>query len=536
MLIYSPQLNQIAATFEILLQHKVHYLHNMRLPINRLPSEIFSHILSYFKDSLTPFPHDRIFLWSDAPPLGSWHRASLVCRRWRQEVLGAPQLWTVIKVNDDSDAVYRWATAWMSRAGALPLAVIFNTTLNRHRSSQKDILKILSEWRRIHAICFYKEVQRKKLKTILKRVAGHLETLYVLAKSTYRQADLPYIFPRLQVLSVTRSSDWRMWSMHGLRYLCLASGSTYGWNVDVLDRFYNLLVNNAQLEELMLETIGIDIAEDDWNQVLSIVDSYTPVHMPCLRRLWIREQDHYYGLRPMIEFLGNALDLPPACARFYMTRNLSPRGARFYPVTRLVVNTSGTFVGTDGTTVGVLEAYGLGPRPVQPIDCAQVQELWLHTDLDRSPGDVLDWDGATLIKDMTNVTKLVIERKIQFWLQALEQSLPALKELHVLPQQDCERQAILRFLTHRKQNGLMVDSLRLIGDPSSRRSYRVFNSWKGISHDFSCQTNQVILEELHMPEWTYYRDTVVERLGLPEACKHPSPTSTIWQPVTSRLF
>lgn len=65
----------------------------MRAPANRLPPDDFRQIMIYLKDYHMPLL--AVCLDCDKwkrPFLGSWHRASGVCRQWRQETLNTQSL------------------------------------------------------------------------------------------------------------------------------------------------------------------------------------------------------------------------------------------------------------------------------------------------------------------------------------------------------------------------------------------------------------------------------------------------------------
>lgn len=509
----------------------------MRASINHLPSEILSQILLGLRDNVMPFPILGHYSDGDCdpPPTGLWHRASLVCRRWRQEVLGTPGLWTTIRVNDDSASVYRWATVWLSRSGTLSLTVMFDTPLKYRRIDREDVVLILSEGHRIGALCFYAFIGRKTLKTILDHVTGHLETLYVPADDNQEIGSLPCELPWLQTLVVTDGSVWPTWSMRGLRHLILNCLCRH-WKLDDLHGFLTLLAETTCLEELMLCSISLDVNMARRNQIIPYAERYSPIHLPALRRLFVQEQITFYEQYPMAEILNRTLELSPACTRVYVLDNGAQGGAHYYPVRQLVVGTSGAFIGTDGVSTCIIDRNNrnAGPRPAIPaipaIDCDQVQELWLHIPAiaaDIVSGDIPPSFLATL-RAMRNVTKLVLHRKPSIWLEQLEESFPALEELHILIQHHCDRTAILRFLDHRKRNGLQVDTVRFVGDPTSEDG-EAFDSWRGSPSQFGWLVNRLTFEIAHSPSASRYESLVSERLGLPEACKHPSSTSMMWQ-------
>ena len=522
------------AAFTTILHNQLSYLHNIRLPVNRLPPEIFRQVLLYLEDRLTPLPNpDPDSNLCVSPSLGSWHRASRVCRRWRQGVFYTRELWTTIKVSDNSEATHRWATTWLTHSGALPLHVLFKTGLNRSsdRTSQADISRIMGARHRISGLYFYGAVDFDPLREIVTKVADRLETMWVYAdpRSILELDDPPRDLPRLQVLSVANNPIWQAWSIRGLRHLSLMSQT---WEVKDVKAFFAVLEANTRLEELMLRKVGL--FRDAWADVVPWRGRRSPISLPSLKRLYIEEQQDYTH-HVMIEVLDRMLTLPSSCTRFYVLPSGCPlddseRGA-IYPVERLAI-TGEYLIGTDETSTCVIDARNQADARLRSINRSQVHELWIRLPLEPSRSG--DYDAPSpqleMIRGLPNVTKLVIQGNVSAWLDALRHSLPALRELHLLVQHHYDYISILQFLAWRQYNGSQLDTLRFVGDPGSSPYSEEFGAWKENPAEFEELTNRVIFEEVSLPQTKQFEYLVSERLGIPEVCKHPSPTSMVWQP------
>ena len=525
------------------------YISNTRIPINRLPPEIFGHMLLFLKDHFKPFPGLNFhYTPSSRTPLGSWHRASLVCRHWRKEVLGTPGLWTTIKISDDLDITSKWTTRWQSRSGALPLTAVIDASLNPRPDGQVmvDVMRSLVEMYRVRALCVYSRATWEDLRPVLMEVSGHLETLYLIADGRTGSDMLGFEelcceLPRLQELSVIQGLNTQLRPSGELRHLSLAC-EPWKWGIEELRGFLDTLAANTRLEELMLQNVIIrrNAGDARWNAGTVFPERRWPLPMPMLKRLFVEDVVGEIDIHPIEDILSQTLLLPPTCTRFYVSGyvNIETGFGSAYPFERLVA-ASDRIVGTDGISACVFDYETNGGARIPLISRAEVRELWLQMPSEwigydpHGSGGVTDYEKSIL--DLQNVAKLVIEpqRDISFWLLALEDGFPALKELQILRQCHNDYQAILRFLTRRKHNGLQVDTLRLVGDPSSDTS-EAYNSWKENPQEFCSQVNRVVFEEVSLPATgSHFEKLVSTRLGLPEACKSSSPTSQLWQPWTS---
>ena len=513
-------------------------------------------MLLFLKDHFTPFPNpendDHAVV--GPPSSGLWHHASLVCRHWRRQVLGTPGLWTTIKICDDLDAMNQWTTAWQSRSGVLPLTVVFTTYLsNDHLNSHIDILRSLAENRHISRLCFYEDVSERVLKLILTLVAGQLETLFLIAgegsDDDPSNLDEPLCeLPRLQVLSVVLSPHLQGWPTGELRHLSLGCGQgPQEWRDEYLAGFLATLKANTRLEELMLRDVSVPITGERWEAGTALPGHHWPIRMPELKRLFVEESgpahiaQFWIRVHPMEDVLDQTLSLPPTCTRYYVRvtglGDIRMGYGKPFPLERIAVS-GGDVVGTDGISACILKNRSQLPL----IDYDQVRELWLQVPYDRSSYNGFHLKNVLItrnksILDLRNIVKLVIQpqRLISFWLRELESGLPALQELHILMQYHDDRQTILQFLARRKQNGLQVDTLHFIGDPTSDTS-EAFNSWKENQQEFRRQVNRVVFEEVCIPATdSYFEELVSTRLGIPEACKHPSPMSELWKPWTEHV-
>lgn len=525
------------------------YLSNARVPINRLPSEIFDYMLLFLKDQPLPFPNPDVYDdISYLPSLGLWHRTCLVCRRWRHEVLNTQELWTTIRICDKLDAMYQWTVTWQSRSGVLPLTAIFYATPTDFDNIHMVVWRSLAETHRVSHLYVYEPLLRQALQSLLMQVADHLETFFLISDGWNTNELKCCELPQLQVLSVARSSTMGVWSTRKLRHLSLGfypEGWMHQWREKELLGFLATLEANTQLEELMLRNFVVPYTRGErWKASTAFPKHRWPIRMPKLKRLFIER----CGLgntqtRRMGDVLDQTLSLPPTCTRFYVMDNMyvAEVCGKPFPFERIAVS-SNYIVGTDGVSACILkDIFTRGGLKLPFIDCAQVRELWLQGPPGRNVYDDLYFNNARKSKtilDLQNAVKLVIQpqRLISLWLQRLEDCLPALKELQILMQYHDDRQAILRFLAWRKQNGLQVDTLHFIGDPASDTS-EAFNNWKEDPQEFRDQVDRVIFEEVRIPATgSHFKELVSTRLGLPEACKHWSPVSELWQPWTEHVF
>ena len=515
----------------------------MRAPINRLPSDVFRQIMLYLKDYHMPL--STVQLAGDKwrhPSLGSWHRASGVCRRWRQETLNMQSLWTTISVSDVD--TLSMTSAWLTRSGTLPLTIVFKThsyddlRFSAHRP-RADLAKIMSQKSRVRALGFYYRIFWLHLKFILRHFE-QLETLMVMA-SNVEPGSMSCSLHQLRTLSMVCGTLWESGLyVYELRHLSLASQN---WKARDVRAFLNILAQNPHLEEVMLDNVEVD--RDHWTQAVELMQRCPRIPMQELKRLFIQERFCGDGLSPMAVVALHRtlpLEIPPACSRFYIstaadTTNLGALESVAYPVKRLAV-TSSSLIGTDGVSVCIIRQrhsryHDNREGYLGYIDRSQVQELWLQMPATYRVSVFEQIHiGLLTIKAMSNVVKLTVQRKVTFWLSALESSFPALQELHILMQSHSDGQAIIRFLKQRKQRGSQVDKLRFVEDSTSKFSV-AFKGWKRNSWKFRCRANQVVFEDAHMAPGPTRDGNVAllsEGLRLPEVCQGYSLSGMTWRP------
>ena len=211
-------------------------------------------------------------------------------------MLGTPGLWTAVRISADLEGMNRWTTTWLSRSGALPLTVMFDTYLTDHHDIQLDILRF-TETRRVSKLCFYRTISDSDLRSILTQVADHLEVLFLIDLSgrfgSRQNFDEPLCkLHRLRVLSMARvrSRDLRVWSTGELRHLSLGFTCSE-WNYADLRGFLALLRANTRLEELMLHGLQIPRDDERWKISTAFPEHHWPIRMPKLKRLFTHEDD-----------------------------------------------------------------------------------------------------------------------------------------------------------------------------------------------------------------------------------------------------
>ncbi|KAA1479409.1 hypothetical protein DENSPDRAFT_789182, partial [Dentipellis sp. KUC8613] len=106
--------HEMDAVVQMLYSLRFHY--NSLAPVNRLPSEVLIHILTFLERIDPP----RSIDWSKAATGDNidigWLHATHVCRQWRIAALGYPCLWSDIYVRSGA----RWTEAYLHRAQMAP--------------------------------------------------------------------------------------------------------------------------------------------------------------------------------------------------------------------------------------------------------------------------------------------------------------------------------------------------------------------------------------------------------------------------------
>ncbi|KAI0801969.1 hypothetical protein BC629DRAFT_1495750 [Irpex lacteus] len=432
------------------MHYRQRYMHNEQAQINRLPSEILSHIFLHLQDLPIRLPNPRTYDRPRAQPIRSRSQASRVCRYWRQVILHTPGLWTMIRVSEESTGNFspgmprihrswKWAAVSLLRSGTLPVTLQFYIPDINPVRLQKDMPHLMNEAHRIQELqlirCSGPDLQSFS-PVIMK--AHRLETLYLMAKSSRNhlppEGTISYECPRLRVLSIGNSTFWRVFTVRELRHLSLAWQE---WTSADFRGFLGVLRANPHLEELFLD--NVNVKKEDLDDVIVFIDHLLPVHLSKLERLFIHHYTDAFVAKayPLMTALHAILALPFHCTRLNIHENdwhygSEPDGfdrREAFPVQRLFV-TAQFVIGTDGVSACVIGRTRDDNYSLRSIHLAEVQELWLDAPArsrDESP-------ALSAIADMENVTRLVLMRETSFWLEKLERAFPALTEVDVFTQ------------------------------------------------------------------------------------------------------
>ncbi|KZV64928.1 hypothetical protein PENSPDRAFT_690316 [Peniophora sp. CONT] len=90
----------------------IHAAHNDSLPISKLPTELLVCIVNVARN---------LDLSADEHPSGRVASFSLVCRRFRKDILSAPHLWSTIAIHANATYGLQFAALCLTRAGHAPL-------------------------------------------------------------------------------------------------------------------------------------------------------------------------------------------------------------------------------------------------------------------------------------------------------------------------------------------------------------------------------------------------------------------------------
>lgn len=513
--------------------YRQHYMHNEQARINCLPSEILSCVFVYLMDPPTRLPHPGPERRIEIPPsTGEWSRASLVCRYWRQVALSTPELWTMIQVlPDDTEGLglWPWASVALSRSGVLPIRL--HTYVED--IPEEDMSRLVDEAHRIKELWFIRHIDSKYLEPLFAK-ALQLETLLLTAEDNYPTSEeFPCQFLHLRALSISHHTIWRSWSMRELRHLSLVKQK---WRSADVRPFFVVLEVNAHLEELFLDRISFRTWED-WENASAFLEDLPPVPLTKLKRLLVHDDlTNVNTLTPMIATVHKKLKLPADCTRLNVLwpalthdrhDGFDRRDA--YPVQRLFVNAN-SLIGTDGISVCIIRRGEPDQHSLRSIHLSQVRELWLDIPvcgMGTPNFAALGFSAILAVKQMQSVTKLTLLRESSIWMDYMEDSFPALTELHIFTQYCPDGPAIVRFLASRKQRDLQVDTLRFFGDPASQHC-QDFVKWRENSQEFLCHVGRVVFEETSF--YSEEADLLSEWFGIPEACETPSPVSDVWKP------
>ncbi|KAI0056577.1 hypothetical protein BV25DRAFT_1565659 [Artomyces pyxidatus] len=148
------------------------FLRNSHTPVSRLPSEILTHIFSFFRVSHLDPPDSPCF-----PP--SWIAVTHVCRRWRDVALSSPGLWTNIVMNNK-----RWMKATLARSRNAPISLHLELTYMGVRTDPEVVWVALSHARRVKEISFKGSYLDPYLRPLFKLAAPLLESLHLCDKSS----------------------------------------------------------------------------------------------------------------------------------------------------------------------------------------------------------------------------------------------------------------------------------------------------------------------------------------------------------------
>ncbi|KAF9526568.1 hypothetical protein CPB83DRAFT_460192 [Crepidotus variabilis] len=288
---------------------------NRKMPISRLPAELYSTIFLEVRDSIL-----RDAKYSEDSRISrhyfgakDWIRVAQICHAWRSLVLELPQFWSLIHLESYHP---QWAAEMLSRSKNYPATIRVDLIVDDISEEQTADAFALLNTQVKYNISRLKELRLRRM------VPEHLHDFFfhqlsAPALESFRMAcfpskvssqSRPFVFSDrlLHASSLKRLSlvccqiDWDSQIFSGLTHLRL-SYLPEGHRVTVR-RFISVISQISQLESLSIREIFDDDAHDDHDEFQE-----SKVELPYLRHVHLSLDMNY-----MADFLLS-IKLPSAC-------------------------------------------------------------------------------------------------------------------------------------------------------------------------------------------------------------------------------
>ncbi|KAI0340693.1 hypothetical protein BDW22DRAFT_1360125 [Trametopsis cervina] len=511
--------------------------------INRLPTELLSAV---FEATMPVDPRitfddrrkngdEEDHYYDDDESIGkagdpvSHAAPSLVCRHWRDVVLGTPALWTDIRVS--SRALSRnsnnphgtFISTQLARSGVRLLNVQLDQALSPASLQLPFIQDLLKHAHRIRRLTMSVQSTDNDAEIRLWTAnARQLDVLDISCAPRYLSASRPLLpsseahAPRLQTLVMYDHVRWRAGMFRTLRHLLVHFRSVVSM-VGLARELMDVFASNAHTLEDLVVSDGIQWLTAEAERVLTNAPegvAVAPVDMPALRRLAVRGT-------PLFHKIIEPRLVLHACARDYDFSRFR-NDPRFLPsvggdsnllsVNKLFV-TSMHAMGTDGTA-----AVRTLNRSLGLVDTRDVKQLWLSW----GSNTYFMYENLELMRAVEKLVVLRSEGEALVHIAKVVGLLPALSELQLYPQQKVNYREIVDFLAVRKADGRAIKTLRLVHDPRVVPNMVGFGMFVERRSELESYVANVVYDDAP-------RDTHME---LPAVCTAKSLIHAYWDPWT----
>ncbi|KAI0339397.1 hypothetical protein BDW22DRAFT_589839 [Trametopsis cervina] len=493
--------------------------------VNRLPVEILSAI---FESLMPPYPKITSDYWySDdvGPDDDDYYtpRAyctaiaapSLVCRHWRNIVLGTPALWTDVLVlskflsKGGNNSRGDFISTQLVRSGNCLLNVEFCESLSPASLQLTFIQDLLKQAHRIRRLTIRPQTMDHDEIRLWTGNAKQLEFLDIV--SGQPEASRPFDGvppssdvqnPRIQTLALSNYVHWQMDTFRTLRHLILH----FEYDVSLVDVAKGLMtvfaLNAHTLEDIVVSELE---SEDREGELMKVLNGVSPIDMPALKRLVVK------GV-PLFHYMVESKLVLHDCARDYdcLSDDSLPwdDDSNRFPVKKLFLSYDHA-IGTNGAA-----AMRVGNSSSLSFfdDGRDVQELWLR-------------GSRNNLKEMHAVEKLIIFRNEKRRLPLIAHSnlFPALSELQLHWQDRTSYPALLDLLARRKEDGRPIKMLRLVRDPNETRDREGFGMFEQRRWELERYVANVEYDDLS-------DGRQAPRMELPAVCNTKSPAHVVWNP------
>ncbi|KAI0342351.1 hypothetical protein BDW22DRAFT_186717 [Trametopsis cervina] len=500
--------------------------------VNRLPSEILSAI---FESLMPAYPKMtlgyRDYVNLDSIIENSGYRSaaaapSLVCRHWRNVILGTPAMWTDVHVSsqtlagDNNDPYGRFISRQLVRSGNRPLNVQFYEALSPASLQLTFMQDLLEQVYRIRRLALPLDSADDDIYPWTEN-ANQLEVLDISGPYRPRHSGLLNLaqVPRLHTLGVSGGVPWQTGAFRNLRHLLLKFSHDTSLADFVKGGLMTVLALNAHtLEDIVISDPLVHLDVDD--ELETVLKAVSPVDMPALKRIDIE------GTPAFNKIVEPRLMLHD-CARDYHFDQYTFDSADQELSAGNHISANKLFIST-AYVAGVKGAEAVRVRNNSPgtslslfFDRTHVEELWLWAGWDR--------DGVRpareLLKLMRAVKTLVIrggEKK--FLAQYANFDLfPSLSELQLHSQIESSYPALLKFFARRKQDGQAIETLRFVRDPQKSRRTGAYAMFKQRKSELELYVGNVVYDDL--PD-----GREAPCMELPAVCNTKSLVHAFWDP------
>ncbi|KAI0339399.1 hypothetical protein BDW22DRAFT_1431670 [Trametopsis cervina] len=509
--------------------HTIRRTQNRHPLVNRLPPEILSAV---FESLMRAYPRVAFGYRSydedrDSSPW-TFRDAiaipSLVCRHWRNVVIGTPALWTDINVTnrtllgDVDDGHAKFISIQLVRSGGRPLNVHLDVTLSQSSQQPTFMQDLLKQAHRIRHFSTQVPISDEELYRWTEN-AKQLEVLSI-RRDPYPWNGRPLLSehtPHLQTLILPSDVRWQTGSFRFLRHLLLRIADTTPLADLVRGGLMGFFASNAHTLEDMVVLDPHRRERRDEREVEETLEGVSPVDMPALKRLVLQGSSLFHKLiEPRLVLHDCACDY-----MFRYNHDLQPPFSHRFPSKKLFLSAAWG-VGINGHEAMRMHsdnlqkslAFLVGERDVQ------VQELWLWSGWQG--GDTSD-SYCMMLKPLRGVEKLVVLHGE--WLERMADMrlFPKLSELQLHTQAEWSYRTLLDFLAKRKEDGRAVETLRLVHDPRVYCDVGDFRIYEEKKSELESYVGNVVYDDV--PD-----DRQPPRMELPVVCKTKSPVHIYWNP------